>query len=104
MRQYPYFVRLFQTSTPLRTVELSMKKESRDLVASAGHLWFLSHSDSVGYWPVSSSWMKPCNLENFFFNISIMKNLTDFPKLVETSVDPHLCYYSRKYGILIVFQ
>ena len=38
MRQYPYFVRLFQTSTPLRTVELSMKKESRDLVASAGHL------------------------------------------------------------------
>ena len=39
MRQYPYFVRLFQTSTPLRTVELRMKKESRDLVASAGHLW-----------------------------------------------------------------
>ena len=38
MRQYPDFVRLFQTSTPLRTVELSMKKESRDLVASAGHL------------------------------------------------------------------
>ena len=39
MQQYPYFVRLFQTSTPLRSVELRMKKESRDLVASAGHLW-----------------------------------------------------------------
>ena len=65
---------------------------------------FLSHSDSVGYWPVSSSWMKPCNLESLFFNISIMKNLTDFRKLVETSVDLSLCHYSRKYGILIVFQ
>ena len=39
VRQYPYFVRLFHTSTPLRSVELRMKKESRDLVASAGHLW-----------------------------------------------------------------
>ena len=37
VRQYPYFVRLFHTSTPLRSVELRMKKESRDLVASAGH-------------------------------------------------------------------
>ena len=41
MRQYPYFVRLFHTSTPLRSVELSMKKESMDLVASTGHLCFL---------------------------------------------------------------
>ena len=39
VRQYPYFVRLFHTSTPLRSVELRMKKESRDLVASTGHLW-----------------------------------------------------------------
>ena len=39
MRQYPYFVGLFHTSTPLRSVELRMKKESRDLVASTGHLW-----------------------------------------------------------------
>ena len=38
MRQYPYFVRLFHTSTPLGSVELRMKKESRDLVASTGHL------------------------------------------------------------------
>ena len=35
---YPEFVRLFHTSTPLRSVELRMKKESRDLVASTGHL------------------------------------------------------------------
>ena len=39
VRQYPYFLRLFHTSTPLRSVELSMKKESMDLVASTGHLW-----------------------------------------------------------------
>ena len=38
VRQYPYFVRLFHTSTPLISVELRMKKESRDLVASTGHL------------------------------------------------------------------
>ena len=38
VRQYPYFLRLFHTSTPLRSVELSMKKESMDLVASTGHL------------------------------------------------------------------
>ena len=38
MRQYPDFVRLFHTSRPLRSVELRMKKESRDLVASTGHL------------------------------------------------------------------
>ena len=38
VRQYPYFVRLFHTSIPLRSVELRMKKESRDLVASTGHL------------------------------------------------------------------
>ena len=41
VRQYPYFVRLFLTSPPLRSVELRMKKETRDLVASTGHLWFL---------------------------------------------------------------
>ena len=35
---YPDFVRLFLTSAPLRSVELRMKKESRDLVASTGHL------------------------------------------------------------------
>ena len=29
---------LFHTSTPQRSVELRMKKESKDLVASAGHL------------------------------------------------------------------
>ena len=29
VRQYPYFVRLFHTSTPLRGVELRTKKESR---------------------------------------------------------------------------
>ena len=39
VRQYPDFVRLFHTSRPLRSVELRMKKESRDLVASTGHLW-----------------------------------------------------------------
>ena len=38
VRQYPDFVRLFHTSRPLRSVELRMKKESRDLVASTGHL------------------------------------------------------------------
>ena len=38
VRQYPYFLRLFHTSTPLRSVELRMKKESMDLVASTGHL------------------------------------------------------------------
>ena len=32
-------VGLFHTSTPQRSVELRMKKESRDLVVSAGHLW-----------------------------------------------------------------
>ena len=32
---------LFQTSTLQKRVELRMKKESRDLVASAGHLWSL---------------------------------------------------------------
>ena len=48
MRQYPYFVRLFHTSTPLRSVELRMTKESRDLVASTGHLWSL--------------WMKSCSV------------------------------------------
>ena len=41
VRQYPYFLRLFHTSTPLRSVELSMKKESMDLVASTGHLWII---------------------------------------------------------------
>ena len=40
VRQYPYFVRPFHTSTPLRSVELRMKKESRDLVASTGYLCF----------------------------------------------------------------
>ena len=40
--QNPDFVRPFHTSTPLRNLELRMKKESRDLVASAGHLWVLS--------------------------------------------------------------
>ena len=39
VRHYPDFVGLFHTSKPLRSVELRMKKESRDLVASAGHLW-----------------------------------------------------------------
>ena len=39
VRQYPDFLRLFHTSTPLRSVELRMKKESMDLVASTGHLW-----------------------------------------------------------------
>ena len=34
----PHFVRLFHTSRPLRSVELRMKKKSRDLVASTGHL------------------------------------------------------------------
>ena len=36
--------------------------------------------------------MKLCNLESFFFvkNAFIMKNLTDFCKTVETSVDPCL--------------
>ena len=29
VRQYPYFVRLFHTSTPLRSVELRIEKESR---------------------------------------------------------------------------
>ena len=39
-----------------------------------------------------SPWMKPCNLESIFCikNISIMKNLTDFRKMVETNVDPCL--------------
>ena len=32
-------VGFFHTSTPRRSVELRMEKESRDLVASAGHLW-----------------------------------------------------------------
>ena len=36
---------LFHTSTPQRSVELRIKKESRDLVASAGHLWIDSE-----YW------------------------------------------------------
>ena len=45
----------------------------------------------TGYWPVPSPRMKPCNLESFLFNISIMKNLTDFRKTVETGVDPRLC-------------
>ena len=40
---YPDFVRLFHTSTPLRSVELRMKKESRDLVASTGHLCHNNH-------------------------------------------------------------
>ena len=44
----------------------------------------------TGYWPVPSPGIKPCNLESFFFYISVMKNLTDFCKLVETSVDPCL--------------
>ena len=39
--QYPQFVGLFHTSTPLRSVEQRMKKESRDLVASAGHWWWI---------------------------------------------------------------
>ena len=36
--------------------------------------------------------MKPCNLESIYFikNTSIMQNLTDFCKMVETDVDPHL--------------
>jgi len=36
--------------------------------------------------------MKPCDLESFLFieNISIMKNLTDFHKTVETGEDPRL--------------
>ena len=41
--------------------------------------------------------MKPCNLESFFFikNTSIVKNLTDFRKMVETDVDPRpIEYYS----------
>ena len=33
-------VGLFHTSTPQRSVELRKKKEFRDLVASAGHLWY----------------------------------------------------------------
>jgi len=45
----------------------------------------------AGYWPVPSPGMKPCNLESFFFYISVMKNLTDFRKLVETGVD--LCLH-----------
>ena len=38
VRHYPYFVGLFYISTPLRSVELRMKQERRDLVASTGHL------------------------------------------------------------------
>ena len=36
---YSDFVELFHRSTPLGRVELRMKKESKDLVASTGHLW-----------------------------------------------------------------
>ena len=36
-------VGLFHTSTPLRSIELRLKKESRDLVASAGHLSLTLH-------------------------------------------------------------
>ena len=36
-------VGLFHTSTPLRSIELRVKKESRDLVASAGHLSLTLH-------------------------------------------------------------
>ena len=39
--QYPQFVRIFHISTPLRSVEQRMKKENRDLVASAGHWWWI---------------------------------------------------------------
>ena len=68
VRHYPDFVRLFHTSTrlrsmelgmrkesglfhistPQRSVELRMKKESRDLVASAGHLWSKVKRQSKG--------------------------------------------------------
>ena len=42
-------VGLFHTSTPQRSVELRMKKESRDLVASAGHLWSSYFANGTGY-------------------------------------------------------
>ena len=47
-QEHPYFVRLFHTSRPLRSVELRMKKESRDLVASTGHL--------CGWWQKLTTW------------------------------------------------
>ena len=36
MRQYPYFVRLFHTSTPLRSVELSKKKNKGFMTGGGG--------------------------------------------------------------------
>ena len=38
--------------------------------------------------------VKPYNLESFVFvkNVFVMKSLTDFRKMVETSVDPRLTY------------
>ena len=44
---------------------------------------FLSHSDRILASPILLGSMRPCNLESFFFIISIMKNLTD----------PHLLGY-----------
>ena len=43
------------------------------------------------YWPVPSpGWNEALQLGKFFFNMSVMKNLTDFHKAVETGVDPRL--------------
>ena len=51
-------------------------------------LWVIQ----TGYWLVPFYWDKALQLEKCFFikNISIMKNLNDCRKTVETGVDPHL--------------
>ena len=55
-------------------------------------LSWVSESFEQGNGQFHSPRMKPCNLESIFFikNISILKNLTDFYKMVESGVDPHL--------------
>ena len=49
VQQYPHFVRLFHTSTPLRSVSNEVRsEETLDFMASAGHgSYSLHHSGGV---------------------------------------------------------
>ena len=55
--------------------------------------WILTpQSPSLGFWVIQKGYWPDFNLESFIFIkiYLLIKNLTEFHKMVETSVDPHL--------------
>ena len=55
--------------------------------------WILTpQSPSLGFWVIQKGYWPDFNLESFVFIkiYLLIKNLTEFHKMVETSVDPHL--------------